>query len=250
MKKLFPPMLEKPDARTLGGIPYWFFCFFLLPSLMQFSTMTSKGSSYEIWLEIGYHVLNFLLVMFFFFSHLKESFLMVQIRTKLVLKTAFFCAVGIAIYKICLPYIFLFLGYYRFSIASFGSMITNESDLLFYSTAVIEAQPLWGTLCMALLTPFTVSCLLYVCVFAGIGTSRTWLAYLLMAGSLLLIRLSMAFCLWPLEEEIAIYIVQLPVHMLACWAYQRTDTVWTPIFLHLFSNLILAPFTLAFLGTL
>ena len=91
MKKLFPPMSEKLDDRALGGIPYWFFCFFLFPSLIQLSTLSSRGSDYEIWLEIGYHLLNFLLVLFFFFPHLQDTFLMVQVRTKIILKTAFFC---------------------------------------------------------------------------------------------------------------------------------------------------------------
>jgi hypothetical protein len=243
-------MLERLDTRALGGIPYWFFCFFLFPFFIQMSTIGSSGQTYEIWLEIGYHVLNFVLVLFFFLPHLRESFLMVQVRTKEVLKTAFFCGLTLALYKIVITYILTASGNTVWANAAFGSMITNESDLLFYSTAVLGFQPLWGTLWLSLLAPVTVSCLLYASVFATTCASRPWLAYPLMAGTILLIRLSMAFCLWPLEEEMAIYVVQLPVHMLACWSYQKTDTVWTPIFLHFFSNLVLAPFTLALMGIL
>lgn len=250
MKKLFPSMSERLDDRALGGIPYWFFCFFLLPALMQLSTITSRGSDYEIWLEIGYHVLNFILSLCFFLPHLKDTFLMVQVRTKIILKTAFFCALTVALYKLLITYIMTANGNMVWANAAFGSLITNESDLLFYSTAILGYQPLWGTLCLSLLAPITVSCLLYGSVFGATCPSRPWLAYPLMAGSILLIRLSMAFCLWPLEEELAIYVVQLPVHMLSCWAYQKTDTIWTPIFLHFFANLILAPFTLAYMGIL
>ena len=250
MKKLFPPMTETPDISALGTLPYWLFCFFLLPALMQLSTMATRGSDYEIWLEIGYHILNFVIVIICYFRHLKETFLMVQVRTKMILKTAFFCALIVALYKILITYIFAARGNIIWANAAFGSLISTESDLLFYSTAVLEYQPIGGTLCLSLLSPITVSCLLYGSVFGATCPSRPWLAYPLMAGTILLIRLSMAFCLWPLEEELAIYIVQLPVHMLACWAYQKTDTIWTPIFLHFFCNLVLAPFSLAFMGIL
>ena len=243
-------MTETLNNSALGAIPYWFFSFFLLPALMQLSTMTSRGSDYEIWLEIGYHILNFVVVLICYLSHLKDTFLMVQVRTKVILKTAFFCALTVALYKLLITYIMIANGNMVWANAAFGSLITNESDLLFYSTAILGYQPLWGTLCLSILAPITVSCLLYGSVFGATCPSRPWLAYPLMAGTILLIRLSMAFCLWPFEEELAIYVVQLPVHMLSCWAYQKTDTIWTPIFLHFFANLILAPFTLAYMGIL
>lgn len=25
------------------------------------------------------------------------------------------------------------------------------------------------------------------------------------------------------------YLVQLPIHLLMCWSYQKTDNVWTPL---------------------
>ena len=34
------------------------------------------------------------------------------------------------------------------------------------------------------------------------------------------------------------YLVQLPVHLLACWAYQKTDNVWTPLFTLAATNLL------------
>ena len=34
-----------------------------------------------------------------------------------------------------------------------------------------------------------------------------------------------------------LYFCQLPIHMLSCWAYQKTDTVWAPIVTHMMVNL-------------
>lgn len=251
MKKLFPTMLDKPDNRAVNfGFAYGIVCFFVLPFILGFSTMRTRGQSYEIWLEMGYHLLNFLLLLIFFLPYLRDSFLLVQVRTKIILKTALFGGMVVALYKICLPYISAYFGNITLADTAFGSYITNESDLLFYSTAVIAEEPIWGTLCMSLLTPFTVSCLFYGTIFAPACVSRPWLAYLLIAFTQLLIRLTLAFCLWPFQEEMMIYLIHLPVHLLACWSYQKTDTIWTPIFLHMTANLILAPFTLAYIGIL
>lgn len=249
MKKLFPMMLDAPETKSLVcSIPYWILCFFIFPFLLNFATITHRGQPYEIWLEMGYHLLNFVLILFFFFTYLKDAFLMLQVHTGVILKTAAFCALGAVLLKIGFFSLAMFNKNVQFINAAFGSFLITESDLLFYSTGVIYEQPVWGTLCISLLAPVTVSCLLYASVFAPICTSRPWLAYLVMAGLLLLIRLSFAFCVWPMEEEMAIYLVQLPVHMLACWSYQKTDTVWTPILMHGFSNMIMTPFIMSLMG--
>ena len=241
MKKLFPMMLEAPDARaTTFGTPYWLFAFFIFPYILTLSTITSRGQPYEIWLDIGYHIINFILIIIFFLPTLKEAFFMVRIHTKAILKTAGTCAAIIVILRHSSLSLFSAIGNYALADAAFGSLLTTETDLLFFSTALLGTQPLWGALCFIFLTPITTACLLYGCAFAPICTSsRPWLAYPVMAFTLLLIRLSMAFCLWPLEQELYIYAVTLPVHLLACWSYQKTDNIWTPIFVHSFANLML-----------
>lgn len=241
MKKMFPMMIEKPDAHIAGsGVAYWFFAYFFWPSLISLSVVSPVGLSHEAWVEIGYHLLNFLIVLFFFHTYLKEAFLTVQISTKQVLGTAAVCAAAIVVLKVAMWILFAAGRNELFAQMALDSLLTTEADLLYFSTALIGDQPLWGTLCLVILTPVTISCLYYASVFAPICTKRPWLAYLLMAVLPVLPRLSLAFCLWPIEQEMAIYLVQLPVHMIACWSYQKTDTVWTPILVHFMSNLVLA----------
>ena len=48
--------------------------------------------------------------------------------------------------------------------------------------------------------------------------------------------------LWRGEAALVLsgYLVNLPIHLLACWSYQKTDNVWTPIFSLAATNLLLS----------
>ena len=250
MKRWFPDMIEAPDDRAVtSGVPYWVFAFFLLPLLINLSTITSRGQDYEIWFEIGYHVINFVFVLIVFLPSLRDAFLMVQANTKSFLRTVFACAGVIVVIKMVAYFVALFDGNMPWTNTIWGCLLTNESDLLYYSTAVVHEQPLWGTLCMVVLAPITVSCLLYGAVFAPICVRKPWLAYVVMTVAILAVRLNMAFCLWPLQEEMMIFVVLLPAHLIGCWAYQKTDTIWAPITIHFLSNLLLALMQLGIMST-
>lgn len=251
MKNLFPQMMEVPDARTLaGGIPYWVFAFFFFPAILTLATGSAQGEEYIVWIEIGYHIINFVVIILFFFPYLKDSFLILQINTKEVLCTAGLCAVIIVVLKVMILFLSLYCGNGLYSDAAFGSFHTSETDLLLFSTVVVGSQPLWGTLCFVLLAPITTSCLLYASIFAPMCERKPWLAYLLMAFMCLIKHLLMSFCLWPIEQEMAIFLVTLPVHLIACWSYQKTDTVWTPIVVHTLSNLTMSLLSLIIMGIL
>lgn len=251
VKNMFPMMLDQPEDRCIAaGIPYWIFAFFFFPALISLSTLGSRGQSYEAWIEIAYHLINFLCVLFFFLPYLKESFLTARDTAKNVLVTAVDCASAIVVLKYTTFIVCSLSGNLVFEEAAFGSLLTTEADLLYYSTGLISEQPLWGTLCLTIPVPIVISCLYYACVFAPVCVKRPWLAYLLIAVLPLLPRLSLVFCLWPLETEMAVYLLQLPVHLIACWSYQKTDTVWTPIAVHIISNLVLALISLVNMGIL
>ena len=241
MKKWFPAMLDAPEGYTVGSsVLYWLMAFWVLPFICSLGTINARGQEYEIWMDIGYHVINFLCVFGLFFRYLRESFYMLRANFKLVLGVSAIGAILIIVIKLLCGVVAAISGNVSAMHAAFGTLLTTENDVLFYATAVLEIQPLWGTLCLAILAPVTVSCMLYATVFAPICTSRPWLAYLITALILLLQRLAMTLSLFPLQEELAIFAVQLPVHMFACWTYQKTDTVWTPIIIHVVVNLTMA----------
>lgn len=243
MKEWFPAMLDAPEGHTVGSsVLYWLMAFLVLPLMLSLGTINSRGQEYEIWMDIGYHVINFVCVLGLFFRYLRESFYTLRSNLKMVLGVSAIGAVLIIVIKLFCGVVAAISGNISAMHAAFGTLLTTENDVLFYATAVLEIQPLWGTLCLGILAPITVSCMLYATVFAPICTSRPWLAYLITAVMLLLQRLAMTISLFPLQEELAIFAVQLPVHMLACWTYQKTDTVWTPILLHVAVNMVIALF--------
>lgn len=249
MKKLFPTMLDRPEGRTLiSGIPYWAFAFFLFPFMIALFSQDSGQVLYGAWLDMGYHLINFIVVIICFLPYLRESFLNVQLYLKKIFKTVALGVVVVVAIKILMCILFVSSSNELFANAAFGHLLTTESDLAYFSTALIEAQPLWGTLCVVLLTPVVTSCLLYACTFAPICNNRPWLAYIIMTGAFLLIQLIKIFSLWSGDEQLAGFWVQIPIHLLVCWTYQYTDTIWTPIAIHSISNLLLSLGTVLMVG--
>lgn len=243
MDEMFPMMLDEPEPQAIGtGIAYWLFAFLLLPALFSLPMVSGLGltdDGNEIWFELGYHACNFLVILLTFFKYLKNAFFAVWLHFKKIFGTAAICAAIIVVLKVATVVLSVVCGNALFAEVSFGSLLTTEADLLFFSTALIPQEPLWSTVFVILLAPITVSCLYYGSIFAPVCTSRPWLAYLLAGLTPALAHLSLVFCLWSMPQQMAIYLVQVPVHLIACWSYQKTDTIWTPIFTHMLSNLVL-----------
>ena len=239
-------MIDRPEGRTIAAsLPYWLFAFFFLPFLDLFFTADLEAA---FWVDFVYHLINFIVVLILFIPYLRDSFLTVQIYPKKFFKIVGCCIFVVLVLKVAIADWSYALGSALFDGAAFGSWLTTETDLRYYSTSFIAEQPLWGILCVVLMTPVTTACLLYASVFAPISNSRPVLAYVVMTVAFLLIRLAMAFAFWSIEEEVAIFLVQLPIHLVACWAYQQTDTVWAPIAIHTVSNILLTPLSLHYTG--
>ena len=251
VKRFFPKMVDRPETSTIAaGFACWFFAYFALSFIIALFSTDAGQELYGVWMDIGYHVLNFALVSACFFPYLRDNFLTVQLHTKKFFKTVALGTVAVVAIKVLMfgfsqrSFSELFFG------SAFGGLLTTEADLAYYSTALIGEQPIWGTLCVVFLTPMVTSCLLYACAFAPICTKRPWLAYVVMIVGFLFTRLMLIFCLWSKEQQIADFWVGLPVHLVACWTYQYTDTIWTPIAIHSISNLLLSLLALFYMGIL
>lgn len=101
-----------------------------------------------------------------------------------------------------------------------------ELDVFAFPRDWVQDVPLWATLCNLLLTPVTTACLFYATGFAPTANRKPWLAYLVVALVLLFPRACNAFNFDSLSIELILYLAQLPIHWAACWAYQKTDTIW------------------------
>lgn len=237
MDNFFPIMIERPENRLMGGgLTYWFLAFSLFPCLMFLMAVDLYGyNEWIAWVEIIYHIVNFIVVLVLFFTFMKDSFLILQVNTKQILSIACTCAIVIIVLKRALIGLFAALDWELAVNVAIGSYVSSESDLLRFAGDILYTHPILGSVVLVLMVPFSISCLYYACCFAPACNRWPRGAYLIISLALLIPRF-MNFC--PLSEELAIYFITLPVHLIACWSYQKTDTIWTPILIHGITNLI------------
>lgn len=238
MNKLFPSMTSKPETiQIFAIIPCWIWVFVLLPMFMPFLGLGLwEQWELSVWLEIGYHVANGLLMLVIIFSYLKEEWFMVTTDVShylkhviltvgliagaelLLLGTLFICGVNIDDMLECLPIV---------------EMSVSHTPLF-----TVELQPIYGTIALSVFAPISICALFYCLGFAPICYHKPWLAYLCVAAITLIPPV--IDILWRGEAAFVLggYLVQLPVHLLACWSYQKTDNVWTPLLSLVITNLL------------
>jgi len=241
MKSHFPLMLDRPETSTvISGATYLCISFVFFPFMGIMFAQDESQMLYGAWIDIFYHLCNAVLAVCIFLRYLKDSFLNVQVYKKLFWATVGICTAAVVVLKIVIFGLSCLVGDEVFFQSAFGGLLTVEMELEVHSSFLVLEQPLWGTLVLVLACPFAISCLLYAGVFAPICTSRPWLAYVVVTAVLLLLRGVMIFNFWSSDLELMLFFISLPVHLLACLSYHITDTVWAPIAVHSFSNLVMA----------
>lgn len=242
MDKMFPPMYSKPEKiQTISLIPFWFLSFVFIPIYMPYIGFGLwEQWEVSVWLEIVYHVINGVGILFLMWSYLKEEWFMVTtdirfylnhvaqtvgliLGTELVLLfTLHFCGVNIAYMLESLPSV---------------EMSVSHTPLF-----VVELQPVFGTIALSVFSPISICGLFYCLGFAPVCYKKTWLAYLCIAVITLIPPV--IDILWRGEAALVLsgYLVNLPIHLLACWSYQKTNNVWTPIVTLMITNLLVSVF--------
>lgn len=238
MNKLFPYMYDRPEnGSVIVGALYWIVCYIAIPFVTTVIAFAFEGELGAVaWVDIIAYGLNFIGMLTIYRSYLSDSFLNVQIQ-----KASFIKTVLISIGLVFLTEMAIVIHGLQVNWdAVLWTYPMSETSVLLPTAAVVMKNPVFGTLCMVVLTPVTLSCMFYGTVFAPVACNRPWLGYVVMGAVLLLPRL---FNSWWLETggyEWAVYALQLPVHMIACWAYQKTDTIWAPILTHSGANLLMS----------
>ena len=238
MNKLFPSMTSKPEKiQIFAIIPCWIWVFVLLPMFMPFLGLGLwEQWDLSVWLEIGYHVANGILMLVIMLSYLKEEWFMVTTDVSHYLKHVLLTVGLIAGAELLLLDALFICG-------------VNIDDMLEYLPIVemsvshtplftVELQPIFGTVALSVFAPISICALFYCLGFAPVCDHKPWLAFLCVAAITLIPPV--IDILWRGEAafELGGYLVQLPVHLLACWSYQKTDNVWTPMLSLAITNLI------------
>ena len=223
MKRFFPIMNDDADkGMHFALLAYWIFAFGVIPTWMPlFGDGFLDDLPVISWLEIACHVLNSVVVIIMLKTYLADSFLNVQIEPKKFLCTVVVSALVMLALAAGLHFVY---GY-----AAMDYYPISEMNIAFTTGAMVQAQPVFGTICCSLFVPFTVVGLFYATGFAPVCRRNPWLGYLTVAV-VLAIPQAMEV-LWRGISDFALwtYFLQLPIHWVACWSYQKADTIWAPI---------------------
>lgn len=230
MKNLFPEMTESIEKGYIFCIfAYWLVCFVVFPFLIPVLAYGLwENTGVMVWFDCVYYAVNGCVMLMILGSFLRDSWFTVQLNPKNIIGTTAIAS-GLMILWVLISMFILTLRFEQplfvwniFPISQMGVAMTPG--------LLVEGNPVFGTLCLTVLVPVTVCGLFYVTVFGPVCCNHGGYAYT--AVTLLLILPSAFDIFWrgDLEFEILTYLFRLPVHLLACWSYQKTDTVWAPIF--------------------
>lgn len=240
VEKHFPLMMNSPEKGAgFAAFAYGVVCFFVAPYwILMFMHQMINKADLMCWWEIGYHVLNFIVLVSLYRQYLADSVFEAKLDWKRIGEIVAICAILIVGFYIALVRLFPLIAGRELLIALGNMLPMTEMDLFRSSGSVVAAFPLWGTVCMVLVTPFVTVLFYYASGFATFCRDRVWLAYLMVAFVTALPRIANAVTVWAPGDQMILYFARLPIHLLSCWSFQKTDNVWTPIALHMVINLV------------
>ena len=229
MDKIFPSMYSKPEKiQIFLLIPCWILVFVFIPIYMPIMGL-GLWEQYEIsvWLEIGYHVVNGLLMLLIISGYLKEDWFMVSTDLRYYLKhIALTVGLVVVAEVVLLGTLFLF-GFDVITMLEclpVVEMFVSHTPLF-----LVELEPIIGAITLSVFAPLSICALFYCLGFAPICYIKPWLAYLSIAIITLIPPIINIIWRGGADLVLSGYLVQLPIHLLVCWSYQKTDNVWTPL---------------------
>ena len=229
MERIFPSMCSKPEKiKIFALIPCWFWVFVLFPMFMPFLGL-GLWEQWEIsaWLEIGYHIANGIAMLLLMRGYLAEEWFMVSTDVRYYLKHIAL-TVGLMVgTELGLLVTLVRCGFnitYMLEGLPVVEMFVSHTPLF-----LVTLEPIFGTIALSLFAPISICALFYCFGFAPVCYKKPWLAYLCIA--VLTLIPPVVNILWRGEAffVLSIYLAHLPIHLLACWSYQKTDNVWTPM---------------------
>lgn len=240
MRKKLPVFMEGPETPIVViSVIFSVLCFFSLPFLLLlFLQGLQDNPTVVSWFEIVFHIIVSLVTLGIFREYLTDNWDLFRINFP-QMRRYIFLAIAIVL-GIALVYYLVFVfvrsqGVYLFG---YGTLPLSEMNLFLLSSEVAIHNPLFGTLCMVVLAPFSTCCLYYVVGFPKAQNVRPWLGYLVVAILIALPRISNAVTFWNPRDQMLLYFAQLPVHMTACWCFRKTDSIFAPMLVLAAANLI------------
>lgn len=177
-------------------------------------------------INIALFALEFLLATVIFRKFLKAS-------ARMALGSPFRClrfaALGLLLYYIGSFLVGLVIGYVD---SDFSNV--NDSNI---STLAQDNYPLIF-LCTVLLVPVTEELLYRGLIFRGLQKKNRLIAYLVSAAVFSLIHVVGYMGLTSTTTLLLCFLQYLPAGLSLAWAYEKADTIWAPILMHMTVNQI------------
>ena len=241
MNRLFPHMYDCPERNQIvSGITYGLIPFLVLPMALVLLVLDSADTKVYAALECLYQISSFVAVLVIFKSYFRDSWLNVSIEP---MKFLLVCLAAAS--WICAVYCFYFLATVRNflpggSLIILGAMPMTGIELLLLPGDFFLLGKFLPALVLIFLGPVITAGLFYAPIFAPLSVAGHKIgAYLGVAVITALPRIFTYFTIWGGWKEPQLYLAQLPIHMIACWSYQKTDSVWAPIFTHAIANALI-----------
>lgn len=238
MTTIFPSMCSKPEKiKIFALIPCWLWVFVLFPMFMPFVGL-GIWEQWELsaWLEIFYHVANALLMLLLMGSYLKEEWDMVTTDVRYYLKHSVLTVGLIVVAELALLGALFLCGF------DIEYMLDGLPVVEFYLShtplSLVIFEPIFGTIALSVFAPISICALFYCLGFAPVCYKKPWLAYLCVAIITLIPPVINILWRGNAEFVLGFYLAHLPIHLLACWSYQKTDNVWTPMVSLAITNLL------------
>ncbi len=231
-------MYSKPEKiQIFAIIPCWIVFLILIPMYMPVLGLGLwEQAEISVWLEIGYHVVNGVAMFLLMRSYLKDEWFMVTTDVGFYLKHIVLTVSLIAVAELMLLGALFLGGFnigYMLECLPVVEMFVSHTPLY-----LIDLEPIFGTIALSFFAPISICALFYCFGFAPVCYKKPLPAYLCIAVITLIPPI--INILWRGEAELVLsgYLAQLPIHLLACWSYQKTDNVWTPMISLAITNLL------------
>ena len=229
MKKLFPNITDHIGGGYIFCIfATWIVFFILVPAWLPLITAGLwQNDSVLAWTETIFLALIGLVMMMILIEQLKDAYLYLSIHWRHILKI---CAIALGLMiGWTVAAVGILVALWIHPLSAFHFLPVSPTHVMMYSGFVVSNNPVFGLLVITLLVPFGICGMFYASTFAPVCTRNNWLCYLAMAGVVFVASYVDAF--WYTDESAAVlaYLIRLPIHAFACWAYQKTDNVWASV---------------------
>lgn len=208
---------------------YWIVPYMILPSLRPF---LGNGLWYDLaslgWIDMVACAVNGGALILILKEHLSDNLFDVSIAPKQYIQTTFAAWTFMMVWVLGL----ILLGGFLFGemLLAINFVPLTEFTMNMMPIFMLDEHPVLSTLIFTLLTPFAICGMFYASGFAPLASRKTWLGYVNVAFVLLLVVGIKIFWFKQPDVFLAEYLIQLPIHLAACWAYRKTDNLWAAVF--------------------